>query len=121
MSRILIVYTQGPENPAMCAAPFFFARAAAAEEHDVTMFFTMRGTLLMKRGVAETVFPKAGGKSIRQFIEEAVAQGVKLIVCAASLELNDMTEADVIDEVENLAGSVFLINQGLEADLVLTF
>ncbi len=121
MSQILIVVTHGPDTPEMCGAPFFFAQAAAIEEHEIEMFFTMKGTLLLKQGVAETVFPKAGAKSIKQFITESVAKGVRLMVCAASLELNDMTENDLIDPVDNLVGSVYLINRGLEADLTLTF
>ncbi len=105
----------------MCGAPFFFAQAAAAQDCDVQMFFTMRGTLLMKRGVAQNVFPKAGGKCIEQFIQECVASGIKLLVCHASLELHSMTEDDLIDEVDTLVGSAYLINKGLESDLVLNF
>ncbi len=121
MSQVLIVVTHGPDTPEMCGAPFFFAQTAAAQDCDVRMFFTMKGTQLMKRGVGATVFPKAGAKSIKQFIGETVAKGVQLYVCAASLELNDMTEDDLVEEVENLVGSAYLINQGLESDLVLNF
>ncbi len=121
MSTVLIVVTHGPDTPEMCGAPFFFAQSAAVEEHDVQMLFTMQGTRLMKKGVGETVFPKVGAKSIEQFIAETVAKGVQLNVCAASLELNDMTENDLIDEVDHLVGSTYLINQGLESNLVLNF
>ena len=121
MSSVLIVVTHGPDTPEMVGAPFFFAQAAAVEEHDVQMLFTMKGTRLMKKGVGATVFPKAGAKSIQQFIAETAARGVQLNVCAASLELNDMIEDDLIDEVDNLVGSAYLINQGLESDLVLNF
>ncbi len=121
MSQVLIVVTHGPDTPELCSAPFFFAQAAAAQDCDVQMFFTMKGTLLVKRGVGANVFPKAGGKSIEQFIQETVARGVKLVVCHASLELHSLTEDDLIDEVDTLAGSAYLINQGLESDLVLSF
>ncbi len=121
MSSVLIVVTHGPDMPDMCGAPFFFAQAAAAQGCDVQMLFTMRGTLLVKRGVGAKVFPKEGGKSIEQFIQESVAKGVKLAVCHASLELHSMAEDDLIDQVDTLVSSIFLINQGLESDLVLTF
>ncbi len=121
MSNVLIVVAHGPDTPDLCGAPFFFAQAAAAQDCDVQMFFTMRGTLLMKKGVGATVFPKAGGKCIEQFIRESVAAGVKFLVCHASLELHSMTEEDLIDEVDTLVGSTFLITRGLESDLVLSF
>jgi len=33
-------------------------------ENEVTMFFTIDGTLLLKKGMAETIFPKEGGKAV---------------------------------------------------------
>lgn len=42
-------------------------------------------------------------------------------MCDATLQLCDMTPDDLIDEVENLVGPLFLITQGLASDLVLTF
>jgi len=121
MSKVIIVHTQGPDDPAQCSAPFLYAQDAVAAGCDTEMFFTTQGTLLLKKGLAETVFSRVGGKSIRQFIGETVAKGVRLVVCAPSLELNDMTEDDLIDEADNLVGTAYLIKKGLEADLVLTF
>jgi predicted peroxiredoxin len=46
---------------------------------------------------------------------------MRLVVCAPSLELNWMTEDDLIDEADDLVGTAYLIKKGLEADLVLTF
>ncbi len=121
MSKVLIVVTHGPDTPSMCGAPFLYAQDAATLGHQIEMFFTTNGTRLLKRGIAECTFPKAGGKSIRQFAVESVAKGVKLLVCQPSLELNSMTEEDLIDEAEMLVGTAYLITQGLQADLVLTF
>lgn len=119
--KVFIVMTSGPSTPERCAAPFFFATGAAVQEHEVSMFFTMQGTQLLKQGVAETVFPKDGGRPISEFIRNAVNAGVKFYVCAASLELNDISPDDLIEEAENLVGSVFLTEKGLESDLVLSF
>jgi uncharacterized protein len=121
MGKVIIVHTQGPDDPVQCGAPFLYAQDAAAQGYATEIFFTTRGTALLKKGVAETVFPKAGGRSIKQFIAETMAKGVRLVVCAPSLALNDMTEDDLIDEADNLVGTAYLIKQGLEADLVLTF
>jgi predicted peroxiredoxin len=120
-AKILVVMTSGPGTPERCAAPFFFAQAAAALEAEVSMFFTMQGTLLLKQGVAETVYAKEGGRAISQFMQDALKAGVTFYVCAASLELNDMAPDDLIEEVDNLVGSTFLVTKGLESDLVLNF
>ena len=119
--KVLMVLTSGPGTPERCAAPFFFASGAAAMGYDVSMFFTMQGTQLLKRGVAETVCARQGGRPISEFIRNALDAGVEFFVCSASLELNDMTPDDLIEEVDNLVGSVFLTERGLESDLVLSF
>ena len=99
---------------------FVRARRSGAGSRNRNFLYDARHGVAEKN-VAETVFPKAGGKSIKQFISETMAKGVRLVVCAPSLALNDMTEDDLIDEADNLVGTAYLIKQGLEADLVLTF
>ena len=119
--KVLIVMTSGPDTPERCAAPFFFATGAAAMGYDVSMFFTMQGTKLLQQGVAEKVYPKDGGRPISEFIQNALNADVQFFVCSASLELNDMAPDDLIEEVDNLVGSLFLTEKGLESDLVLNF
>jgi len=103
--KILIIMTSGPDTPRRCATPFFFATLAAAMDYEVTMFFTIDGTLLLKKGLAETIFPKAGGKPVSDFIADAVDAGVKLTACTASTELHDLIPEDLIDGVKMVGGA----------------
>jgi predicted peroxiredoxin len=103
--KVMIIMTSGPDTPRRCATPFFFASLAAAMDYDVTMFFTIDGTLLLKKGVAETVYPKAGGKPVSAFLNEAIENGVKLLACTASTELHDLTPKDLIPEVKMVGGA----------------
>lgn len=119
--KILMMLTSGPGTPERCAGPFFFAIGAAKMGHDVSLFFTMQATQLLKQGVAETICAKEGGRPIREFIQSALAAGVRFFVCSASLELNNMSQTDLIEEVDNLVSSTFLTKQGLVSDLVLSF
>jgi predicted peroxiredoxin len=119
--KILMMLTSGPDTPERCAAPFFFATGAAKMGHDVTLFFTMQATQLLKKGVADHICAKAGGRPIIEFIHGALNAGVKFYICSASLELNDIAQIDLIDEADNLVSSIFLTRQGLESDLVLSF
>ncbi|MFZ5820243.1 MAG: DsrE/DsrF/DrsH-like family protein [Chloroflexota bacterium] len=119
MEKILIVMTSGPDTPRRCATPFFFATLAAAMDYEVTMFFTIDGTLLLKKGMAETVYPKAGGKPVSGFIQDALDAGVEFLACTASTELHDLTPADLIDGVKMVGGAYMW--QEAEDSKVLTF
>jgi len=105
--KILIMMTSGPDTPRRCATPFFMATLAAAMDYDVTMFFTIDGTLLLKKGVAGSVYPKAGGKSVGDFLNEALEAGVKMTACTASTELHGLVPGDLIDGVKMVGGASF--------------
>jgi predicted peroxiredoxin len=55
------------------------------------------------------------------FIRAALRAGVEFNVCDAAPQLCDMTPDDLMDEVENLVGPLFLVTQGLAADLTQSF
>jgi len=105
--KILIMMTSGPDTPRRCATPFFMATLAAAMDYDVTMFFTIDGTLLLKKGMAATIFPKAGGKSVESYLNEALESGVKMTACTASTELHGLAAEDLIDGVKMVGGASF--------------
>lgn len=118
--KVMIVMTSGPDTPKRCATPFFFASIAAAMDMDVTMFFTIEGTLLLKKGVAETVYPKPGGKSVKEFLDEALEAGVKFTACTASTELNDIKLEDMIPGIK-MVGGAYMWQLAEECKTVLTF
>ncbi|MGQ9801970.1 MAG: DsrE family protein [Candidatus Saccharicenans sp.] len=118
--KILIIMTSGPDTPRRCATPFFFATLATAMDYEVTMFFTIDGTLLLKKGLADTVYPKEGGKSAGEFMREAIESGVKMTACSASLELHDLKPADLIPEAQ-IVGGATMWQLAEESKTVLTF
>ena len=120
-ASVLIVATCGPETPDRCAAPFYFAQKAAALGAKVGICFILHSALLLKQGVAETVYAKEGGRPVSDFIARALEYGVEFYVCDASLKMTDMSPDELIEEVDNLVGPNFLITKGIEADLVLNF
>jgi predicted peroxiredoxin len=117
--KILIIMTSGPDTPHRCATPFFFATLAAAMDYEVSMFFTIDGTLLLKKGMAETVFPKAGGKPVSDFLNDALEAGVKFTACTASMELHDLKQEDLIDGIKMVGGAAMW--QMAEDSKTLTF
>ena len=118
--KVMIIMTSGPDTPRRCATPFFFASLAAAMEYEVVMFFTIDGTLLLKKGLAEDVYPKAGGKPVSDFIQDAIDADVEFLACSASTELHDLTPEDLIDGVRMVGGaSMWQIAE--DCQTVLTF
>ncbi len=116
-NKMLIMMTSGPESPHRLGTPFFQAMAAMALDYEALIVTTMDGTLLMKRGIAETITIKDGAnKSVLAFIQDAKASGVKIYVCPASLALHDMTMADVIPEVDGAMGAASYSEIGLDDD-----
>jgi uncharacterized protein len=118
--KVMLIMTSGPDTPRRCATPFFFASLAAAMDYDVTMFFTIDGTLLLKKGMAETIFPKAGGKSVKEFLDEALEAGVKFTACTASTELHDLKVEDLIDGIKMVGGAA-MWDTAEDCKTVLTF
>lgn len=118
--KVLIVMTSGPDTPRRCATPFFFATLAAAMDYEVTMFFTIDGTLLLKKGMAETIYPKAGGKPVSAFIQDALDAGVKFTACTASTELHDLKPEDLLDGIK-MVGGAYMWQLAEDAKTTLTF
>jgi predicted peroxiredoxin len=119
--QVLVVATFGSDNPERCPAPFVFAGEAAKAGAEVGINFVLQAPLLLKQGVAENLHAKDGGRTIREFIDEALELGVKFYICDTALSLCDMTPEDLIEEVDDLVGPSFLIKLGMQADLVLSF
>lgn len=95
---LAIVMTSGPDRPKRLASPFFLAATAAAEDRRVVVYFTGLGTLLLKKGVAETLYPKEGGKSVAEFMQLARGNGVQFVLCATSMDLHGLRPEDMIAE-----------------------
>lgn len=118
--KVMIIMTSGPETPRRCATPFFFATLAAAMEYEVVMFFTIDGTQLLAKGMAEKVFPKEGGEPVSKFLNDAVEAGVTLTACTASMELHGLTEGDLIDGIK-MVGGAHMWSVAEDCQTVLTF
>ena len=83
--------------------------------------FQIDGVLLMKKGVAEGMVAKEGGKRIIDFIKEAKEAGVEMRVCSAALQLHDMAESDLIDECDGVVGAAYMVDIGMDSAMVLNY
>ena len=119
--NLVILQTSGLDTPSRLPSPFFIATAAAAMEMEAAMVFTAKGCGILKKGEAEKVYIKTGGKNISYFIDLALDPGVKFYYCQPGLELMDMTADDLIKEVAGVIGAAAFVDMVQEANIVLTF
>ena len=105
-NTLLIMMTSGPDTRHRLGTPFFQAMAATALDYECVIVTLIDGTLLLKKGVAETLTIKDGeDKTVHDFIRQAKAAGASLYVCPASLSLHDLTMEDLIPEVDGAMGA----------------
>ena len=119
--KVIIFMTSGPKTPERCATPFYTAAMACVMDAEASVFCQIDGAALMKKGVAANLEALEGGKTILGFIQDAKEAGVEIYVCSAAMQLHDMTEDDLIEECNGVVGAAYMVEEGLEANLVLTY
>lgn len=117
---ILYVQTHGVDEPSKSATPFYLATAAAAMDMEVSIYFTMHGPTLLRKGTGDTLTAKEGGAPLLSFIKQAQDIGVRFLVCQPSLDLVDLQMEDLIDGVEMIGGAAFN-DLAARADAVISF
>lgn len=119
--KVLIFMTSGPLTPQRCATPFYMANMCAVMDAEVKVVCQIDGALLLKKGVAAELKALEGGKLIIDFIRDAKEAGVEIFVCSAALQLHGMSEDDLIEECDGVVGAAYMVEQGLESKMVLTY
>lgn len=122
---VIVVWSCGPDRPGgamLAAAPFVYAMAARALDREVEMHFTSSAVRWLIAGVADAAYTDhANSKTVRDFIREAHAAGVKLYACAMARHEHARDET-LIDEIDGIAGAATVVDVASEADaLVMVF
>ena len=118
---VVIVMTSGPSTPQRCATPFYIGALLAAMDASVTIFFTMDGVRLVKKGVAQELVAMEGGKRIIDFMRDAKNAGVRFHACNPALPGYEMDAADLIPEIDEVSSGGVLADMILASDKVLFF
>ena len=112
--HILYVQTSGVDTPKRLYSPFVLGMTAKAMDIDATIYFLGEGVTVVKKGEAEKVregsFPT--GKEV---MDQAIAAGVKLMVCERSTQLLNLDRGDFIEEAK-VVGAATLNDLVLDAD-----
>jgi predicted peroxiredoxin len=120
---VIVMANTDPRNGEELGAPIFQASVAAAMDYEVEVICTATAGQLMKKGVAEKLFVKAGSpKSVYDFIRDAHEAGARFYCCSPNLDLFNMTKDDLIPECEGVVGGAHLIEEVMDEDTrVLTY
>lgn len=119
--KILILQTSGVREPRRTFAPLYIATTAAVMDMEVTVWFTMEGVSLLRRGAAEKIeLVKGSGVTLKTWIDRAQQAGVRFMVCAQAMEGEEMTIEDIVEDCD-MIGAAGLIDMSFEADQVFFF
>ena len=115
---LIVVMNSDPQMVMEIIPPISQAIVAAAMEFEVELVFTGRSAGLLKKGVAAEL-PLAANRTttVHDLIKEAVQAGVRIKVCATSLEY---WGEDIIPEVEETVGGAYIISEAMD-DATVTF
>ena len=116
---ILYVQTSGIDTPKRLYSPFVLGMTAQAMDIDATIYFLGLGITVVKKGEADTV--KEGSfPTVKEVMDQAVAAGVKLLVCEQSTQLLNLDRGAFIPEAK-IVGAATLNDLVLDADATMWF
>jgi len=110
----------GSDAPEKAFPPFMLGAGALAMEMEVTLFFTMSGLNIVRKGGAEKIALAGAPKSLAEFIRILQDGKAKFIACSAAFPIIGIREDELIDGVE-CGGVATFVDAAQEADVVLTF
>ena len=102
------------DAPKRLYSPFVLGMTANAMDIDATIYFMGLGVTVVKKGVAETV--KEGNlPTVKEIMDQAIAAGVRLLVCEQSTQLLRLDRGDGIPEAK-VVGAATLNDLVFDAD-----
>ena len=110
----------GSDDPQKAFPPFMLGSGALATEMELTLFFTMSGLNIVRRGGAEKIVLAGAPKPLPEFIKIVKEGGAKLIACSAAFPIVGLNDETLIEGVE-CGGVATFVMDAEEADIVLTF
>ena len=111
---LIVMWSADPSVPDRVAAPFVYALAARALDIDVEMHFTAGAVRWLFEGAADAAWTDQGRtKTVRDFIREAAAAGVRMYACAMALHERRRGEA-LIAEMTGIAGAATVVGAAVE-------
>ena len=119
MARKMLIFC-GSDDPERVYPPLMLGSGAQAMDMELSLFFTLSGLNIIRKGGAEKIVLDGAPKPVSEFIEIVKEAGAHLIACSAAFPIAKIEEQDLIDGME-MGGVATFVELAEEADVVLTF
>lgn len=119
MASKMLVFC-GSDDPHKAFPPLMLGSGALATDMELTMFFTLSGLNIIRKGGAEEIVLPGAPKTLPEFLAIVREGGAKMIACSAAFSIVGVEEKDLIDGVE-CGGVATFVTAAEESDVVLTF
>ena len=119
MAEKMLIFC-GSDEPQKAFPPFMLGSGAIAMDMELTLFFTMSGLNIIRKGGAEKIVLPGAPKTLPEFIKIMQEGGARLIACTAAFPIVGIQEEDLIEGVE-FGGVAGFVSDAQEVDVVLTF
>ena len=116
---VILLWAANPDQPHLCATPFFNAAVAAAMDAEVEVYFTSKAVRLLVKGVAGGLptGPKER-KTVHEFMRQAAEHGAKFYACSQAMEEHEVKPEDMIPETSGAAGAATYMARCLDEEWV---
>ncbi len=112
---VIVLWSAGPERPALAAAPFVYALAARALEVEVDMHFTSSAVRWLLPGVADNAYTDAEcTKTVGDFMREVKGAGVRMFACGMAMHEHARDQA-LIAECDGHAGAASVVADAIDS------
>jgi predicted peroxiredoxin len=114
---VILLWAANPDQPHLCATPFFNAAAAAAMDAEVEIYFTSKSVQLLEKGVAEALptGPRER-KTVYEFMRQAAEEGARFFACSHAMEEYGITRENMISEASGMAGAATYMARCLDEE-----
>ncbi|MCG6922062.1 MAG: DsrE/DsrF/DrsH-like family protein [Acidobacteria bacterium] len=110
----------GSDDPHKAFPPFIMGSGALAMDMELTLFFTLSGLNIVRKGGAEKIVLPGAPKTMPEFLQIMREAGTRMIACSAAFPIVGIKEEDLNDGVE-CGGVAAFVTAAQDADVVLTF
>jgi predicted peroxiredoxin len=113
----VLLWSVTPVQPALCAAPFVYAAAAAAMDCEVEVHFAGDAVLLLVPGVAASVFASTGSpRSVLDHMRSVSDMGARFLACSMALHERALALDGLIPECTGGAGATAFVVRALDPE-----
>lgn len=116
---LVLLWAANPDQPHLCATPFFNAAAAAALDAEVEVYFTAKAVQLLRKGVAAGLWSGPREReTVYGFMQQAARQGAKFFACSQAMAEYGLSAEDLVPEACGSAGAVTYMARCLDDEWV---